>query len=121
MWKGLKDFLLRRSFMELAIAVVIGMATDQVVNSLVADIFKDLIGLVVGKPDFSALMIGPVALGKFLNAVVNFVVVATAIYFLVVLPMMRFQKKKEAPPPPAEPSEEVKLLRAILEELKQRP
>jgi hypothetical protein len=35
--------------------------------------------------------------------------------------MMRFQKKKEAPPPPAEPSEEVKLLRAILEELKQRP
>jgi large conductance mechanosensitive channel len=75
----------------------------------------------MGKPDFSALMIGPVALGKFLNAVVNFLVVGTAIYFLVVLPMMRFQKKKEAPPPPAEPSEEVKLLRAILEELKRRP
>jgi hypothetical protein len=50
----------------------------------------------MGKPDFSALMIGPVAIGKFLNAVVNFLVVGTAIYFLVVLPMMRFQKKKEA-------------------------
>jgi large conductance mechanosensitive channel len=75
----------------------------------------------MGKPDFSALMIGPVALGKFFNAVVNFLVVGTAIYFLVVLPMMRLQKKKEAPPPPAEPSEEVKLLRAILEELKRRP
>jgi large conductance mechanosensitive channel len=106
---------------ELAIAVVIGIATDQVINSLVADILMPLIGLVVGKPDFSALMIGSMALGKFLNAVVNFLVVGTAIYFLVVLPMMRLQKKKEAPPLPAEPSEEVQLLRAILEELKQRP
>jgi len=121
MWKGLKDFLLRGSVIELAIAVVIGIAFGQVINSLVGDILMPLIGLVMGKPDFSALLIGPVALGKFLNAVVNFLVVGTAIYFLVVLPMMRFQKKKEAPPPPAEPSEEVKLLRAILEELKQRP
>jgi large conductance mechanosensitive channel len=120
MWKGLKDFLLRGSVIELAIAVVIGIAFGQVINSLVEDILMPLIGLATGKPDFSALMIGPVAVGKFLNAVVNFLVVGTAIYFLVVLPMMRFQKKKEAPPPPAEPSEEVKLLRAILEELKQR-
>jgi large conductance mechanosensitive channel len=59
-----------------------------VINSLVEDILLPLIGLVMGKPDFSAFMIGPVAVGKFLNAVVNFLVVGTAIYFLVVLPMM---------------------------------
>jgi len=120
MWKGLKDFLLRGSVIELTIAVVIGIAFGQVITSLVGDILMPIIGLVRGKPDFSALMIGPVALGKFLNAVVNFLVVGTAIYFLVVLPMARLQRK-DVPPPPAESSDEVKLLRAILEELKQRP
>jgi large conductance mechanosensitive channel len=120
MWKGLKDFLLRGSVIELAIAVVIGIAFGQVINSLVGDILMPLIGLVMGKPDFSALLIGPVALGKFLNAVVNFLVVGMALYFLLILPMARLQRK-DAPPPSLEPSEEVKLLRAILEELKQRP
>jgi large conductance mechanosensitive channel len=67
----------------------------------------------MGKPDFSALMIGPVALGKFLNAVVNFLVVGYKPILLPwwFLPYDAIPEEEEAPPPPAEPSEEVKLLR----------
>jgi hypothetical protein len=59
-----------------------------------------LIGALGGAPDFSAIKLGPIALGKFINAVVNFLVVAAAIYFLVVTPMNELakrRKKEEAP------------------------
>lgn len=94
-------------------------------NSLVADVLTPLIGALGGAPDFSALKLGPVAIGKFINAVVNFLVVGAAIYFLVVVPMREVQKRfkreaEAAPPPPPEPPEDVRLLREILEELRKR-
>jgi large conductance mechanosensitive channel len=108
---------------DLAVAVVIGGAFGQVVNSLVADVLTPLIGALGGAPDFSALRLGPVALGKFINAVVNFLVVGAAIYFLVVVPMReaekRLKKGAETAPPP-EPPEEVRLLREILAELRKK-
>uniref|UniRef100_A0A7C5ZZW7 Large-conductance mechanosensitive channel n=1 Tax=Thermus tengchongensis TaxID=1214928 RepID=A0A7C5ZZW7_9DEIN len=125
MLKGFKDFLMRGNVVDLAVAVIIGGAFGQVGNSLVGDVLTPLIGALGGAPDFSALKLGPVAIGKFINALVNFVVVAAAIYFLVVVPMQEVQKrlKKEAeaaPPPPPEPPEEVKLLREILQELRKK-
>jgi large conductance mechanosensitive channel len=116
MLQRFKDFLLRGNLVELAVAFVLGGAFGQVVNSLVSDVLTPLIGA----PDFSAIRLGPIALGKFINAVVNFLIVAAAIYFLVVTPMNELakrRKKEEAPAAPPEPPEEVKLLREILEEL----
>ena len=72
---------------------------------------------------FLIIPASPLAIGRFTNAVINFFIVAAAIYFMVVIPMnaakkrlKKQQEQKSAPPP--EPSEEVKLLRGILEELK---
>ncbi|WP_243094248.1 large conductance mechanosensitive channel protein MscL [Thermus thalpophilus] len=123
MLQGFKNFLMRGNVVDLAVAVVVGGAFNQVVNSLVADVLTPLIGALGGAPDFSAVKLGPVALGKFINALLNFVVVAAAIYFLVVVPMQEVQrrmKKEEAPAAPPEPPEEVRLLREILEELRKK-
>ncbi|GAB5601832.1 large conductance mechanosensitive channel protein MscL [Thermus sp. FJN-A] len=125
MLRGFKDFLMRGNVVDLAVAVVIGGAFGQVVNSLVADVLTPLLGTLGGVPDFSAWKLGPLGMGKFLNAVANFVVVAAAIYFLVVVPMREVQNRlkreeRAAPPAPPEPPEEVKLLREILLELRKR-
>ncbi len=123
MLKGFKEFLMRGNVVDLAVAVVIGAAFSQIVNSVVADVLTPIIGMFGGRPDFSSLMIGPIAIGKFTNSVVNFLIVAAAIYFLVVVPINAAKKKlhkeqQAAPPPPPEPSDEVKILRDILAQLK---
>ncbi len=120
MLQGFKDFIMRGAIVELAVAVVMGAAFGEVVGSFVEDVLMPVIGLLGGAPDFSALKIGSIAIGKFINAVATFVIVAVAIYFIVVVPMSRLKEKQEAAAPPPEPSEEVKLLRDILEELRQR-
>jgi large conductance mechanosensitive channel len=123
MLKGFKDFIMRGNVVDLAVAVIIGGAFGQVVNSLVSDVLTPLIGALGGAPDFSAIRLGPIALGKFINALVNFLIVAAAIYFLVVTPMNELakrRKKEEAPAAPPELPEEVKLLREILEELRKK-
>jgi len=123
MLQRFKDFLLRGNLVELAVAFVLGGAFGQVVSSLVSDVVMPLIGALGGAPDFSAIRLGPIALGKFINAVVNFLIVAAVIYFLVVTPMKELakrRKKEEALAAPPEPPEEVKLLREILEELRKK-
>ncbi len=125
MLKGFKDFIMRGNVVDLAVAVIIGAAFSQIVNSMVGDVLTPLIGAIFGQPDFSGLFVGPVALGKFINAVVNFLIVALVIYFAIVVPMKKIQEareRKKAQPPaaPPAPSEEVKLLSEILDTLKQR-
>ena len=114
---------MRGNVVDLAVGVIIGTAFNQVVNSLVVNIITPLIGLLGGTPDFSALKIGPVTIGKFINAILNFLIVALAIYSIIVVPMNQLKergKAKENLAPP-EPPEDVKLLREILEELKKKP
>ncbi len=122
--KGFREFLLRGNVVGIAVAVVIGAAFGQMVNSFVTDILTPLIIIFVGLPDFSAIKIGPIALGKFINTVVNFLVVSASIYFIVVVFMRKIEKwyKKEGDGEPTtiEFSEEVRLLREILDELKRR-
>jgi large conductance mechanosensitive channel len=107
--KGFRDFLLRGNVVDLAVAVVIGAAFTAIVNSLVKDIINPLLAAIVGKPDFSALVLdihgGKVTYGNFLNAVIAFVLIATAVYFLFVLPFTALLKKfsKPAPPPSTRP------------------
>ena len=123
MWRDLKDFLMRGNVVDLAVAVIIGTAFSQVVSSLVADVITPLIGALGGVPDFSGIRLGPIALGRFLNALLNFLIVGTTVYFLVVVPMREAQKRLRKPhqeTPPPEPPEEIRLLREILEELRKK-
>jgi large conductance mechanosensitive channel len=105
MLKGFRDFILRGNVVDLAVAVIIGGAFGAIVKSLVSDIINPLIAAVVGKPDFSALVLqvngGKVTYGNFLNEVINFVLVAAAIYFFLFFPMNKVVarlKKTDAAP-----------------------
>lgn len=93
MIKGFKEFVLRGNVLDLAIAVVIGAAFGAVITSLVKDVITPLIGAVVGNPDFSAITLGPILIGNFINALLAFLIVAAAIYFLVVAPMNRIMAR----------------------------
>jgi len=113
MLKGFKDFILRGNVVDLAVAVIIGAAFNAIVGSLVKDILGGFIAAVVGKPDFSSLAWdihgGHIAYGNFLTAVINFVLVASAIYFFVVLPISKITERAKAlkPAPPAAPTTKV--------------
>jgi large conductance mechanosensitive channel len=106
MLKGFRDFVLRGNVVDLAVAVVIGAAFTAIVNSLVKDIINPLIAALVGKPDFSALVLdvngGKITYGNFLNQLISFLLIAAAVYFLFVLPinklMARFFPAKAEPP-----------------------
>jgi large conductance mechanosensitive channel len=118
MLKGFKDFIMRGNVMDLAVAVIIGGAFGAIVNSLVKDVITPAIGAIGGQPDFSAIKLGPVLMGNFLNAVVSFLFIATALYLFLVVPINKFSKKKEAAPPA--PPEDVVLLREIRDLLAKR-
>lgn len=127
MLKGFKAFIMRGNVVDLAVAVIIGAAFNQIVNSMVGDVLTPLIGAIFGRPDFSGIVLGPIFLGKFINAVVNFLIVAATIHFAVVVPMKKIQEKldkkkaaEEAAAPAPAPSEEVRLLSEILETLKKK-
>jgi large conductance mechanosensitive channel len=103
---GFKAFLLRGNVVELAIAVVIGVAFGAVINGFVKDLVTPLIAAIGGKPDFAALFFtinhSKFLYGDFINVVLAFVIIAAVIYFLVVLPyqMMLERSRKEPPPDP---------------------
>ncbi len=113
MLKGFRDFISRGNVIDLAVGIIIGAAFSAIVGSLVADVLTPLIGAIFGKPDFSGIALGPIMLGKFLNAVVSFLMVSAGVYFFIVVPMNKLLKKKEAPPAAPAPSAEEKLLAEI--------
>ncbi len=118
MLKEFKEFAMRGNVLDLAVAVIIGAAFGTIITSLVNDILMPPIGLLLGRMDFKDLFISlsggtyaslaaakavgapVIAYGQFLNTVINFVIVAFAI-FLVVKQMNRFKKPIAAPPAPA--------------------
>ncbi len=100
MIKGFKEFILRGNVIDLAVAVIIGAAFTAIVTSLVTNIITPLLAAIVGKPDFSALTLtlhgGIITYGTFLNSVISFVLLASVVYFFIVVPMnyalARFKK-----------------------------
>ena len=100
MIKGFKEFILRGNVIDLAVAVIIGAAFTAIVTSLVTNIITPLVAAIVGKPDFSALTFnvhgGVIKYGNFLNAAIAFFLVASTVYFFIVVPMnyalARFKK-----------------------------
>lgn len=101
--KGFKQFILRGNVLDLAVAVVMGTAFGAVVTALVKDVITPTIGLIGGKPDFSALKVGPYPIGDFINAVISFLLLAASVYFLIVLPVNtlvnRLKRGEVAPDP----------------------
>ena len=91
MFKGFKEFILRGNVVDLAVAVVIGAAFGAVVTAFVKDLITPLIAAIFGKPDFSSLSFtinsSTFLYGEFINAVIAFVLIAAAVYFVVVAPM----------------------------------
>ena len=106
MLKGFRDFILRGNVVDLAVAVIIGAAFNAIVASMVGDVLTPLIGAAFGKPDFSNIALNvhgnSIMYGKFLTAVVHFIIVASVVYFGIVMPLnaLMARSKKPAPPPP---------------------
>ena len=97
----LKKFLLRGNLIDLAVAVIIGIAFGAVVLSLVNDVIMPVIGAVFGKPNFNDLTFhlgdGVVAYGKFITAAVNFVIIATVLFLVVRAADELFAREKNRP------------------------
>jgi large conductance mechanosensitive channel len=138
MFQEFKKFAMRGNVIDLAVGVVIGTAFGGIVNSLVTDVIMPPIGVLTGGVDFSDLFLtikGPamdtlaqaqkagavtINYGVFVNAVINFLIIAAAIFMVV-----RAINKLQAPPPPAAadappPPEDILLLREIRDSLKSR-
>lgn len=115
MLQEFKKFAMQGNVIDLAVGVIIGAAFGNIIGSLVNDVLMPALGLLLGNIDFTGLAVGPVKYGMFLQAVVDFVIVAFCI-FLAVKQLSRFKKAEEAKP--AVPSEEVTLLREIRDGLK---
>jgi len=101
MLRGFRDFILRGNVIDLAIAVVIGIAFNAVVSAFVKDILTPLIAAIFGKPDFAALTFNvnssQFAYGDVLDALISFLAVAAAIYFVVVAPMNALAARRSRP------------------------
>jgi len=129
-----KEFAMRGNVIDLAVGVVIGAAFGKIVTALVEKVIMPPIGLLIGKVDFSdlkwtlaeattdaagaevpAVVIG---YGDFINTIIQFVIVAFAIFMLIKVLNRLARKKAEEPAAPAAPSEDVLLLREIRDSLK---
>lgn len=105
MLDGFKKFLLRGNVVDLAVAVVIGAAFKDIVDTMVKGLITPLIGIFGGVPDFSALGFSinnsRFLVGEFINAIVAFIILAAIIYFIVIVPinkmMARFQPQEPLP------------------------
>ena len=124
MLKGFKEFISRGNVVELAVGVIIGAAFKNIVDALVDGIINPLIAAVIGKPDFSDAFIltlngTDVKFGVLITAVINFLLMAFAIYFCIVVPMnaLNARRKKAKNDAPKEISDEVKLLTEIRDAL----
>lgn len=130
-----KAFIMRGNVIDLAVGIVIGAAFTTIVGSLVEDLINPLIGLLVGGIDFSNLFIvltgerrpsleatreggaAVLAIGRFINAIIKFLIVALAIFWLLkILTKLRVREEAVKGPTPSE-----KLLAEILEELRKKP
>ena len=134
MLEEFKKFAMRGNVVDLAVGVIIGAAFGAIVNSLVADIVMPIIGAVTGGLDFSNYFIplsskvtanslaeakkqgAVLAYGSFLTIVLNFLIIAFAL-FLAIKGINRLKTEEPAPPPPG-PSKEVQLLTEIRDLLK---
>ena len=137
MWNEFKEFALKGNALTLAIGFIIGAAFSKVVDALVNDIIMPIIGI-AGKADFSNYYIplssavtatnladarkqgGVFAYGDFISAVINFLIIAVALFIVIKGINVMTRKAAKEPPPPAPPTQEVVLLTDIRDQLARR-
>lgn len=137
MWNEFKEFALKGNALTLAIGFIIGAAFSKVVDALVNDLIMPIIGI-AGKADFSNYYIplssavtasnladarkqgGVFAYGDFISAVINFLIIAIALFIVIKGINTMTRKAAKEPPPPAPPTQEVVLLTEIRDQLARR-
>lgn len=118
-FQGFRDFISRGNAVELAVGVVIGAAFTTVIGAIQDGLISPLIGMLFGKPEIS-WMVGPINgstidFGLIVNAFIQFLLTAAAIYFVIVLPLNKLaeRRKRGLEQEPARPSEDILLLQQI--------
>jgi large conductance mechanosensitive channel len=137
MWQEFKEFALKGNALSLAIGVIIGAAFGKIVDALVNDIIMPIIGI-AGKADFSNYYVplssgvtatnltdarkqgGVLAYGDFISVVINFLIVAIALFVVIKAINTLTRQAAKEPPPPAPPTQEVVLLTEIRDQLAKR-
>lgn len=125
MLKGFRDFLMKGNVLDLAVAVVIGAAFTAIVTALVKGIIQPLIAAIFGKPsldDVGNFVINnsQFSIGIVLTAILNFILVAAAVYFILILPVTKAKERFGPAPEEAAEAEELTLLREIRDALRAR-
>jgi large conductance mechanosensitive channel len=119
--KEFREFIMRGNVLDLAVAVILGVAFGAIVTSLVDDIIMPLIGILMGGVDFAGLgiQVGNATLlyGNFIQAIINFLIIAFVLFLIIKAANRAMRQKAEAPVPPA-PTAEEKLLTEIRDLLK---
>ena len=129
--KEFKEFAVRGNVIDMAVGIIIGAAFGKIVSSLVSDVIMPPIGWMIGGVDFSDLAIAlpaiiegkeavTIAYGKFIQTVLDFTIIAFAIFMVIKFLTRLKRKEEEKPAAPAEPSKEEILLTEIRDLLKQR-
>lgn len=122
MLTGFKEFIMKGNVVDLAVAVIIGAAFATVVTALVDAVLMPLISALVGSPNFDSFLLltingNDIKFGVLLTALVNFLIIAAAIYFVVVMPMNKMierrNRKLGIDPDAVEVSDDVVLLTEI--------
>jgi large conductance mechanosensitive channel len=123
--KEFRTFAMKGNVVDMAVGIIIGAAFGKIVSSLVNDVIMPPIGLLIGGLDFSQLSItlstSPIVVikyGMFINTLIDFIIVAFAIFMMIKALNRLKRKQDEAPAPPPSPNEEVVLLTQIRDLLK---
>lgn len=131
MIKEFKEFAVKGNVVDMAVGIIIGAAFGKIVSSLVGDVIMPPIGVLLGGVDFSNLALTVkaatgdtpavvIGYGRFIQTVIDFTIIAFAIFIFVKAINMLKRKEKEAPKPPPEPSAQEVLLAEIRDLLKDR-
>jgi large conductance mechanosensitive channel len=125
MLKGFKEFLFRGNIVDLAVAVIIGIAFGTVIKAFADDFIGGIIGVIGGSPDFGRAGFtvngSKIIYGSTLTAAINFLIVAAVIYFVIVLPLQAMAQRGQAPEEGPAPTDEALILAEIRDELRARP
>lgn len=119
-----KEFAMRGNVMDLAVGVIVGGAFSSITTSLINDIIMPIVGIFVSEASFANLSVSVggavITYGNFIQAVLNFVILAFVVFCMVKAVNRVARKKEAAPPPPPAPSGEEKLLAEIRDLLKEK-
>ncbi|MET3196973.1 large conductance mechanosensitive channel protein MscL [Bacillus sp. OAE603] len=121
MFEEFKKFALKGNILDLAVGVIIGAAFGKIVSSLVADIMTPLLGLIVGKRDFTSLVYHGIKYGSFIQSVFDFLIISISVFFFIrLLSKISFKKKEIEEAKPPVPTKEEQLLIEIRDLLQEQ-